>query len=133
MTGRWLSGWLPVVLWTLLIFLLSTRPYTAYFSNLEGSSHRIFQRYLQYPVHVAEYGALALLWVRALIRHSATRQWVAWATLGAVVLTALADESIQHLVPTRSFAFRDLLMDGTGGILAVTVSRWVFPISSSRG
>jgi VanZ family protein len=125
--------WLPVILMTLLIFWLSSRPYTAYFAELEGSSHRLFQRYLQYPAHLVEYAILALLWTWALSGHVADRKRVAWLAFGAVVVTALVDESIQRLVPTRSFALRDLLMDSAGGVVAAVTSRWIVPETGQRG
>jgi len=130
---RWVSGWFPVLLLTLLIFLLSSRPYTSYFGELEGPSYRLFQRYLQYPVHLMEYAALAFLWVRALLQYPAPRRRPAWIALGAVFLTALVDETIQHFIPTRSFALRDLFMDGVGGIMAVAASRKILPCSDAEG
>jgi VanZ family protein len=125
--------WLPVSLMTLLIFWLSSRPYTAYFAELEGSSHRLFQRYLQYPAHLAEYAILALLWTWALSGHTADRRRAAWLAAGAVVVTALVDESIQRFVPTRNFALRDLLMDSAGGVVAAATSRWIIPATGQRG
>jgi VanZ family protein len=125
--------WLPVTLMTLLIFWLSSRPYTAYFAEVEGASHRLFQRYLQYPAHLVEYATLALLWTWALSAHVADRKHAAWLALGAVIVTALVDESIQRLVPTRSFALRDLLMDSAGGVVAAATSRWIVPDTGQRG
>lgn len=127
-----LASWLPVIVLTLVIFVLSSRPYTTYFSELEGSSHRLFRQYLQYPAHLVEYAVLALLWMRALLRHCGRRRRVAWLTLGAVVFTALVDESIQRFVPTRSFALRDLCMDSAGGLVAFALSGWIFPLTGKR-
>jgi VanZ family protein len=117
---------------TLAIFSLSSRPYTAYFAELEGPSHRLFQTYLQYPAHLAEYAVLALFWLRALHRHGMGGRRLTWMTLGAIALTALIDESIQGFVPTRSFALRDLLMDSLGGLLAVVVSHRTFSVLSEE-
>jgi VanZ family protein len=127
-----LSEWLPVILLTLLIFWLSSRPYTAYFAELEGSSHQLFRKYLQYPAHLLEYAVLGLLWIWPLSRHVANSRRAAWLTLGAVMITALLDESIQWFVPTRHFAFRDLLIDSAGGVAATMAYRWMFP-ATGRG
>jgi len=121
------ARWVPVVVWTLAIFGLSARPYTAYFRDLESPGYRLLDRYLQYPLHLAEYAVLAGLWVRALRPGPLTGRGVACLTLAATLVTALVDESIQSLVPTRSFALRDLLMDATGSLLGVAVARWIFP------
>lgn len=119
------SRWLPVVLWTLAIFSLSARPYTAYFRDLESPTYRLLDLYLQYPLHLAEYGVLAVLWVRALLPGPLTARGTAWLALSATLATALVDESIQSLVPTRSFALRDLVMDALGGVLGTAVGRRV--------
>jgi VanZ family protein len=115
------------MLLTLLIFWLSSRPYTAYFAELEGSSHQLFLKYLQYPAHLLEYAVLGLLWMWPLSRHVANSTRAAWLTSGAVMITALLDESIQWFVPTRHFTFRDLLMDSAGGVVAAMAFRWMFP------
>jgi hypothetical protein len=129
---KWLSDWLPVILVTLLIFWFSSRPYTAYFAELEGPSYRLFQTYLQYPAHLIEYTVLALLWMWPLSKHTAHRMRAAWLTFGAVVITALLDESIQWCVPTRHFALRDLFMDSAGGVVATVASRWILPAVGQR-
>lgn len=125
-----LARWLPVILMTLLIFWLSSRPYTTYFAELEGQSYRLFQKYLQYPAHLVEYAVLGLLWMwplSSLSRHTANGTRAAWLMLSAIVVTALLDESIQWCVPTRHFAIRDLFMDSVGGMMAMVASRWIFP------
>jgi VanZ like family len=124
--------WLPVILMTLLIFWLSSRPYTAYFAEPEGASYRLFQRYLQYPAHLSEYAVLALLWIWTLSGHVASRKRAAWLAFGVVLVTALVDESIQRFVPTRSFALRDLIMDSTGGLVAAATCRWIVPETGQR-
>ena len=119
--------WLPVILMTLLIFWLSSRPYTAYFAEPEGASYRLFQRYLQYPAHLSEYAVLTLLWIWTLSGHVASRKRAAWLAFGVVLVSALVDESIQRFVPTRNFALRDLLVDSAGGVVAVMAFRLMLP------
>lgn len=128
-----MSDWLPVILMTLLIFWLSSRPYTAYFAELEGPAHRLFQKYLQYPAHLGEYAVLGFLWMWPLSRRISPGKRAAWLTLGAIMATALLDESIQRFVPTRHFALQDLLMDLAGGVMALTASRWILPAIGQRG
>jgi VanZ like family len=129
---RQLSDWLPVILMTLLIFWLSSRPYTAYFAELEGPSYRLFQAYLQYPAHLLEYTVLGFLWMWPFSRYIADRKRAAWLTVGAVAITALLDESIQWCIPTRHFALRDLFMDSAGGVVAAVASRWIVPAVGQR-
>ncbi len=122
---RGFDSWFPVLLWTFLIFFLSSLPKTTY--SLGGAwSYRNLEPYLQYPAHLIEYTALALLWFRALLRHPIRRRSSERITLCAILLTALADETFQFFIPTRSFSLRDLLMDASGGLLAVALFRWVF-------
>ena len=124
--GR-LARWVPAILLTLVIFWLSSRPYTTYFAELEGPSHRLFQTYLQYPAHLVEYALLALLWMWPLSRSLANRTRAARFALGAVVVTALLDEAIQWYVPTRHFALRDLIIDCAGGVGGLIAIRWIIP------
>lgn len=130
---RWrLARWLPVILMTLLIFWLSSRQYTACFANLEGQSYQLFQKYLQYPAHLSEYAVLGLLWMWPLSRRAAHRTQAARLMLGAILVTALLDESIQWYTPTRHFAFRDLCVDSAGGLVAMVASQWIFPSVDQR-
>jgi VanZ family protein len=129
----WRSArWLPVIFMTLLIFWFSSRPYTAYFADLEAPSYRLFQRYLQYPAHLVAYAILAFLWMWALSGHTAHRTRLWWLTAGAILITAGLDESIQWCVPTRHFALRDLLMDSLGGMGAIAASQWIFPAAGQE-
>jgi VanZ family protein len=117
---------------TLLIFWLSSRQYTAYFADLEGRSYRFFQHYLQYPVHAAEYAILGFLWLWPLSRSRASRAQAAALMFGAILVTALLDESIQWFTPTRHFALSDLGMDAVGGLVAMMACLWLFPTVAQR-
>ena len=129
---RQLSAWFPVALATLFIFSLSSQPYTTLFKDVPEASQYLFQRYLQYPAHLVVYGALTLLWIRALRSHPLTMPGVRRTALVSVLVTAVLEELVQFYTPTRTFALRDLLMDGAGGALAVAVSHRIFPVNSRK-
>jgi VanZ family protein len=117
---------------TVLIFWLSSRQYSAYFADLNGQPYRLFQTYLQYPAHLGEYAILGLLWMWPLSRQRIKRTPAAGLMVGAILVTAVLDESIQWYTPTRHFAAMDLCMDLAGGLVAMSASPWIFPTVAQR-
>ncbi len=74
-------------------------------------------------LHLAEYGLLAVLAVRAL-RH-AGRDRLLWPTAAALaVFFGIMDEIIQWYTPRRFFDFRDLAINLAGALLMLAVMRW---------
>ena len=111
--GRVLSLWLPVVLWAAFIFYLSSVP------NL-----RFLQSHWDFIVrktgHLGVYAILARLFARAL---TGSTFW-SWKKifLWSLILTigyACTDEFHQSFVPGRSATIHDVLIDSTGGWLAL--------------
>ncbi len=92
-----------------LIFYLSAQP--------DLSSGLSWDRYLRKVGHMAVFGALALLWWRALRTAS---------PLPAIVITiayAITDEWHQTFTAGRHGAATDVLIDLTGAVLAVLAVR----------
>lgn len=72
--------------------------------------------------HLAEYGLLAALWLRALEPDRSPASAARWA-IALSALYAVADELRQGLVPNRTPALLDVGIDALGAVLAVTALR----------
>jgi VanZ family protein len=116
--SKWLSHWLPPILWTLQIFYLSLLPRGSY-PKIEDQ--HFDPSYLQYVYHFGQFLCLSLLFYRAMLYSSfsgekvGTRHNHAYLTLAVVIIIAFLDEIIQIPVPTRRFTLRDLMADVVGG------------------
>lgn len=119
--GVWLVRYRPS--WRQLAVLAAVAVlYAALFFYLELPEERI---------HLPEYGLLAVIFYGALAeRRAATPRAAAapggggaswWPALGASLLTAAAgwlDEGIQHLLPSRYYDLRDVVLNAVAGTLA---------------
>ena len=106
-----LSRFAPPVLLMGVIFFLSAQPDLS--SGLGD-----WDLVLRKLAHMTEYGALALLWWRALRTRSPLP-----AALIAVAY-AITDEYHQTFVAGRHGAPTDILIDAIGVALAIAVARW---------
>ncbi|MFT3784421.1 MAG: VanZ family protein [Nibricoccus sp.] len=137
---KFLKYWLPVALWMVVIFFMSTD-----FGSAEHSSRLIepLVRWIKPDVtvdqlgvvhfivrklgHLSEYAVLALLTLRA-FTHTlrAPLNRCCWQTAGLTLLVivpyAATDEWHQTLVPGRTPAVGDVMIDATGGLLALVVA-----------
>lgn len=79
--------------------------------------------YLRKVGHVTVYGSLYWLWFRAFVgRFSRLKPAVCWS-LGLCLLTALADEGHQYLVPSRDGSILDVALDfGAAAVAALALS-----------
>lgn len=73
--------------------------------------------------HVTEYGILALLVARALIGSSLSFFSRGWFVIAVLMLIAIAasDEYHQSFVPSRTAAVTDVLIDISGGVVALSL------------
>jgi VanZ family protein len=106
--------WLPLVVWSGLIFFLSTQPdfpspETDWLADLLGNS-----------AHVVLFAVLAVLWARVLGQRPRA---VLWACILTAVY-ALSDEIHQWFVPGRVADVRDLILDLAGALLGLWVWAW---------
>lgn len=129
--------WLPPLAWMVVIFVMSTDAGSAQLTGdwlgpvlrgmlpsatpaQLGAAHVAVRK----TAHVTEYAVLAALWFRAFVRG---RGWHAspagWAALGLAVAWAIADESHQAFVPSRSASAGDVAFDTAGAAAAVLVAR----------
>jgi len=140
MVSKFLTYWLPVVIWLMMIFIGSTDLMSAeHTSRIIGpilrwlhpgiSPARIEQ--VQFVVrkmaHVSEYAVLSLFIFRALVNTTRRARFA-----GAVLITLLisgafaaSDEFHQSFVPSRTSSVRDVMIDITGAIFGMTIY-WSF-------
>lgn len=140
---RFGKHWLPPLLWMLVIFVMSTNVGSGARTSriLEPLLRRIAPKVSSGTIakihflvrkagHLTEYGVLALLVLNALRRSRLPGAPVhAWRTFGwALLITAAyaaTDEIHQSFVPGRTGAISDVLIDTTGGLLALAgVALW---------
>ncbi|HEX3179372.1 MAG TPA: VanZ family protein [Methylomirabilota bacterium] len=89
---------------------------------LVGVSPHTLHALVRKAAHVTEYAVLAGLWFYALSeRRSAMR--ASWIALLICLACAVADETHQAMVPNRTPSARDVVIDGTGALMALSVVR----------
>ena len=106
------SGWLPVVAWATLIFVLSAQP------DLRFVPDAGLDFVVRKLGHMGVFGILALLSWRALAGTTAWRRPWAWA-FALAVLYAASDEFHQGFVAGRHLSVLDVAIDTTGALLAL--------------
>ncbi|HUW22097.1 MAG TPA: VanZ family protein [Candidatus Bathyarchaeia archaeon] len=109
---KFVSCWLPVLVWAAVIFYLSSVP------NLRASTNPYWDEIFRSCLHGIFYAIFALLWLRPLKPLSRLKRYSGAVVVG--FLYALSDELHQRFVPTRAFQIKDLVID-TGGLLAGVV------------
>jgi VanZ family protein len=107
-----LFGWLPVVAWAALIFVLSATP------NLRFVSDPGLDFVVRKLGHMGVFGILALLLWRALAGTTAWRRPWAWA-FALTVLYAASDEFHQGFVAGRHPSATDVGIDAAGALIAL--------------
>ena len=137
-----LKYWLPVCVWMVVIFTASadSKSYQHSSTLFEPLLHWLFPRMPESQVaeihhlfrkcgHLTEYAILALLVWRA-IHHSVKNQNRSWQwdeaglALAIVFLYAATDEFHQIFVPTRTPLISDVLIDTSGGAVAL-IALWL--------
>lgn len=116
---RFLSRWLPVVLWAALILSAANDQFSE--ARTGGWLERIFGRVppevnviVRKGAHVGEYAILALLAWRA----TRTRA----LPLAICLAVAIADETLQAMTVTRTGSAVDVVWDMLGAVLAVSAA-----------
>lgn len=105
--------WVPVLVWAGVIFYLSSIP------NLRVVESNFYDEILRTVAHFFLYGVGYFLFFRALNFGKSKKNF--FLPLLGIFIYALFDEIHQSFVPTRSFQWRDILIDFSGGFLAKTI------------
>jgi VanZ family protein len=110
--------WLPALMWMGLIFFVSAQP------SLPSVPGR-WDLLLKKGMHMAAYGILTALYLRALRGPGCDDTVIRLASVVLAVAYALSDEYHQTFVPGRNGTWVDVAVDGVG-ILGVTALDWCF-------
>ena len=113
--------WLPVLVWAFVIFSFSAIP-SAHVSEIHWKDFIVKK-----SAHMTEYGIFATLLFRALRINGMS---VKRAGLTAIILCfmyGLTDEFHQSFTPGREPAFRDVIFDTIGAILATLIIWNILP------
>lgn len=110
---KFVNYWLPVLIWTYAIFLLSSK------TRIGVTDRFVFDFVIFKSLHMIEYGFLYILLARAL-DHTTTlsRSKQLAVALALAVVYAISDELHQTFVPTREGKIRDVLIDSAGITIA---------------
>jgi VanZ family protein len=139
-------AWTPVAIWTAVILGLSSDDFSApetsrfigpllvwLFPDASPETLAYMHFLIRKAAHVTEYGILCLLTRRPL--HLRSPHWPAWGNaLGAlsfVLVIASYDEYRQSLSLHRSGVVSDVVLDFSGGVLALLLS-WAFTFAYRR-
>lgn len=121
----WVSIWLPVILWGIFIFTMSTSAFSALntskyiepvlrwsFPMAAAATISVLHALVRKTAHFVEYGVLFWLLVRGPM---AGRPYTAFALC---VLYALTDEGHQIFVDGRTPSLFDVALDSTGALFS---------------
>jgi VanZ family protein len=131
----WLLAWLPAILWSAVIFTLSTDTFSAFHTgsviesvlrwlipSLSGDTINQIHFFIRKSAHFTEYFIFFLLLYRGIRAGRACWHWswgfVAWFI--AAVYSCL-DEIHQSFVASRTASPWDSLLDSTGALVALVV------------
>jgi VanZ family protein len=120
---RFVTHWLPLILWAGAVFALSSQPVMPHVGPKLNETEYLFD----YVAHAAEFGLLCGLAWRAFCVSAAA--WLsrrpALAAWAFSALYAALDEAHQALVPGRMATLSDWLVDVAGAaLMSAGVSLW---------
>ena len=117
--------WLPVLLWGVVIFILSTANFSAYYTSrmiepilrflfpfASAAAIAMMHMLIRKAAHFTEYGVLFWLLARGPLRGRAA------VALAICVIYALLDEGHQMFVPGRTASLYDVALDSTGALFS---------------
>jgi VanZ family protein len=90
-----------------------------FFPDMSEASREIVHMYVRKTAHFTEYGLLALLMVRAVVKTTPKPVWLRWLLpVALVTLVAALDEYNQSFEPSRTSSIYDVMIDIAGGAIA---------------
>lgn len=136
--ARFLSRYLPLVIWLVFISVASSDSFSAnntsriigpvvlwLFPNTTPETLAVVHFIVRKIAHFTEYAILAFLAARAFRtspRPALANRWVL-AAFALVIVYALLDEYHQTFVPSRTASIYDSFIDMTGGLVTLLVLR----------
>lgn len=132
MNKKKLIKWVVLLLWMLVIFLFSSQPHSgettkSIIANIipnitTNSLLDMINFIVRKSAHITEYFILALLTISLLKEYTKKQNVILVSSLIFCFIYAMTDEYHQSFVPGRSSLFRDVLIDTSGGILAIVLN-----------
>jgi VanZ family protein len=132
---RFLSHWLPPIIWGLAIVGMSGDVGSAsntfgllkwllsWFVALKPSQINVVNFYLRKTGHAVAYGLMYFLWFRAFRGYLATTPGRAFLyALGLCLLVSMTDEGHQSFTKTRGGSGYDVLLDLSGSSIAALIT-----------
>jgi VanZ family protein len=127
---RFVSHYLPLIVWLAFIFFASTDNFNAgntsriigplilwLFPSTSPETLEVVHAITRKLAHFTEYAILGFLAARAF---RTNRRWF-WICLALVAVYALLDEYHQSFVPSRTASIHDSLIDTLGGLTALII------------
>jgi VanZ family protein len=135
----WLRAWWPAIVWSGVIFTMSTDPFSAdhtkwvfepvlrwLIPGLAQSQYDLMHHVIRKCAHFTEYFIFFVLLFRAVRAGRAGWRW-AWGTVALLIAAvySVSDEFHQSFVASRTASGWDSLLDSTGAFVAL-VALWVW-------
>jgi VanZ family protein len=121
----WWTKLLPLLLWIAIILWVASRPKATFFPTGMKVILGVPREFLQYPYHFGAFFVLAILFRRCL--SPAIQSLNGWkyavVPLAGCAAVSFCSELLQLYVPTRTPAVRDLAVDQSGAVVAITLMR----------
>lgn len=118
---KFITYWLPVLVYMVIIFLFSSREKVALTDSYE-ISFLIFK-----TIHVLEYALFYLLSYRAFRNTVSAKSHAPFLAFFLLFIFAITDEIHQSFVPTREGRVRDVIIDALGGGTGWILIRYALP------
>lgn len=121
--------WLLLLIWMIIIFIFSNQPHSgeATRSIIEqiiptiktNALINIINFIIRKSAHITEYLILTLLTISLLKEYTQNERIIIISSIIFCFLYASTDEFHQSLVPGRTSTFKDVLIDTSGGLIAL--------------
>jgi VanZ family protein len=130
-----LAIWIPPVAWMAVVLAMSSAQMSAEntgsilgpllaWLGLQPAQVGLIHGLIRKAAHLTEYGILGALWRRALVRSEVVRPAVgAWLALAVSVACAVVDETHQSVLPSRTGAAGDVVLDSLGAVAGIVLAR----------
>lgn len=131
MKQKKLIKWLFLMIWMLIIFIFSNQAHSGQATHdiiehllpsiKTNTLIDIINFFIRKSAHLTEYFILALLTMSLLKEYSQKEKTIILFSILYCFLYACTDEFHQSFVPGRTAAFKDVLIDTTGAIIAIAL------------
>lgn len=135
MNKKKVIAWGMLIFWMSVIFFMSNQPgevstsqsdlvlklFSLIGINLNQYFGELATLVIRKGAHFTEYLILFILAYRV-IRFYVDRENIKWYAIAVVFLYACSDEMHQYFIPGRGPAFKDVMVDTSGGLLGVIIS-----------